>query len=254
MAGILALSGCSEVAEDPGLHAVSWPGSDGRPVVLNADLRVEFDRPLAPGLRAGAFHLFDFTSGEPVAAELEVAGRFLVFRPALPLSADLADGGLLPGRDYGIDLCGVPRLAAVAGRDGSVLVGTQRIRFRTLSAADPGALVAMDGGDEPLRVLPIGTANKHLVVQADGTVRFFLSGPVDPRTLAPARLLTSEGASKVEEVPLRLLSNSPAGSEIEAQVGLWTGWRRLELPGGLEGMGGRRLVETDRLLGLRGGP
>jgi len=254
---LLALAaGCLGQDDEAGLRPVDWPGRDGQAVVLNAELRVEFDRPLALGLRAGACRLFELDTGEGVNAGLEVVGRFLIFRPALPLRADLSDGGLAPDCDYGIDLHGVPRLAAVVGEDGAALTGTRRIQFRTLPAAEPGALVALDGGGEALRVLPLGTANKHFDVRADGTVRILLTGPVDPRTLEGARLASNEaGGAGAAPVPvaLRLLRNAPDQAEIEANVGRWAGWRRLELPPGLEGFGGKPLQPSDRSLGLRGG-
>ena len=254
---LLALAaGCLGQDDEAGLRPVDWPGRDGQAVVLNAELRVEFDRPLALGLRAGACRLFELDTGEGVNAGLEVVGRFLIFRPALPLRADLSDGGLAPDCDYGIDLHGVPRLAAVVGEDGAALTGTRRIQFRTLPAAEPGALVALDGGGEALRVLPLGTANKHFDVRADGTVRILLTGPVDPRTLEGARLASNEaGGARAAPGPvaLRLLRHAPPHAEIEANVGRWAGWRRLELPPGLEGFGGKPLQPSDRSLGLRGG-
>ncbi len=248
---LLVLGACGEPAATDALELLDWPGRDGERVVLNAELRVEFDRPLASGLRAGSCALFEWESGRAVEAEFEVVGRFLLFRPALPTQPDLSDGGLAPDRSYGIDLHGVPRLAAITGQDGSSLRGSRRLRFHTLGAEHLGALVALQAGDPWLRVLAGGDNLNQLEVRRDGTVRFRLSGPVDPRTLSPATVERADGERT--SVSLELVRNEADQAEIQVQVGRWPGWRQLVLPAGLEGMGGRALHESDRRLGVRGG-
>ncbi|RMH02030.1 MAG: hypothetical protein D6702_09665 [Planctomycetota bacterium] len=245
------LPACSGASEPGSLRLLDWPGRDGRPVALDAPLRLEFDRPLASGLRRGAWSL-SAEDGREARVRAEVAGRFLVLHPALPCRPDLEDAGLAPGRAWRLELVGLPRLAAVGAADGSILERTVRLVFRTAAADDPAALAGSAAGPEELRLLSLGAAGRNLEVRADGTVVLDLSGPVDPRTLAPAELTPPAGSGPSRQVPLELIENRRDGSRLRLRVGLWSGWRRLELPDRLEGIGGRPLRPADRRLGLRG--
>ncbi len=249
---LLAQAGACGPVPDSGteLRLLDWPGRDGGRVVLNAELRVEFDRALVDGLRHGACRLVDEATGTPVEAEREVVGRFLVFRPALPKAPDLLDGGLRPGTAYALELRGVPRLAAVLAADGSALVGDRLLRFETLSASDPGALVAWTEASQPLRIRPAPSGARGFEVGEDGVLRLQVTGPVDPRSLADAVLRSPDGEAR--PVPVGLGRNEEDRAELTIPVGVWGGWRELELPAGLEGFGGRPLFDSDRRLGLRG--
>lgn len=252
---ILALAvACARPALPAPLGLVDWPGRDARPVVLDVDLRIEFDRDLAPGLRAGAVSLKVAGSDESAVFDHEVVGRFLVLRPRLPRLPDLSDGGLRPGQVYELLILGLPRLAAASAKDGGILESTLAVRFRTLAASDPSCLAGSGLPGGPLRVLAGGEAAKNLPLREDGTARVLLSGPVDPRTLSPATLRANSPPAAERPVPIRLARNDRAGAELELIVGELRGWAELQLPAGLEGMGGRPLFEADRRLGLRGGP
>lgn len=255
LAAVLGLAaGCARPVPPAPLSLLDWPGRDARPVVLDAELRLEFDRELAPGLRAGAVSLKADGSDETAAFSYEVVGRFVVLRPRLPCRPDLADGGLRPDAVYELLLLGLPRLAALTAQDGGILESTVAVRFRTLAASDPSCLAGDGLPDGPLRVLAGGEALKSVPLGADGTVRVVLSGAVDPRSLAPAMLLANSPAVEARAVPMRLSRNERAGAELALDVGELHGWSELQLPAGLEGMGGRPLFEADRRLGIRAGP
>lgn len=249
--GLLLLA-CNPGGE-PGLRVLRAPGQDGRPVVLDEILVVEFDHRLNAPLRPGAVVLAP--EGErPVPVSCEVSGRQILIRSVLPRRPDLGDGTLKPGRRHLLVLRGVPHLAAITAVDGRALVGDRVFAFTTLPASAEDALAGTGARDQTLAVVAPAVADGSLPlleVGPEGRLRIPLSGPVDPRSLvgAPAFLLLPGGSR--QEVPLEVLENRRRGCILGARLPEARGARLLLLPAALRGPGGVRLDPASRRLRLR---
>jgi len=247
---LLASLACSREDASSVLNPVHWPGQDGTPVGLDQALVVEFDHPLRPGLRTGCFSLRTEAGEECPPLDFEVVKRQLVLHPRLPRQSDLQDGTLHAGTRYQLLLRGFPHLAGLTSADGLPLVGDRLIRFETLPAGAPEALAGDGTGGMPLR-LAFSIQGGVLPVDPDGIMRIPVRHGIDPRSLSHPARLQRRGLSP-EMVPLSLGENLPDRALLEVHVGQWSGIATLELPAGLEGLGGRRFLQGDRLLRLRG--
>lgn len=184
---------------------------------------------------------------------MEARGSLLLVHPRLPLRADLADAGLPPASRLRLRIAGLPRLQALTGVSGALLLGDQEIQLHTLSAGDPAALSGFpaDGGQIRLLdqadsgVLRLGSAR-----QGPAQMRF--SMPLDPRSLEDPATLLVEASSlpdprqETMRVALRLTQNSLEGATLELDLGDWSGRGLLTLPEGLEGLGGYPVGEGAR--------
>ena len=239
------------------MHVVDWPGREGLPVVLDQPLRLEFDRELASNLRAGAVVLQRADGSRTERLAMEVNGRFLTLRPRLPLVADLSDGSLQPGARYRLLVRGAPHLAAVSGKGPSILVGDRALPFETVARDDPDALAGSGRTDAFLRLQlpdPELGLTPQATVPEDGLLELPLNLPVDPRTLVEPALLLRLPFTEEQPLTVRLRRNDRRGAALLLDVGRWEGWAVLELPRGLEGIGGIPLLESHRKLRLQASP
>jgi len=219
-------------------------------VGLDQALVVEFDHPLKPGLRTGCFSLQTEAGQDCPPLDFEVVQSQLVLHPRLPRQADLQDGTLHAGTRYRLLLRGFPHLAGLTSADGLAMVGDRLIRFETLPAGAPEALAGDGTGGMPLR-LALSLQGRVIPVDPDGFMRIPVRHGIDPRSLShPARL--QRGGHPSQMVPITLGENLPGRALLEVHVGQWSGIATLELPAELEGLGGRRLLQGERFLRLRG--
>lgn len=253
--GFLLILACVPAADPAPLKLVDWPGRNGVEVLLDAPLRFEFDAPLALDTRPGCLQIRIQGVAEPLSfARVSVVGPMLLVNPRLPLRAKLEDGSLPAGSILEAELFGLPKLSALRGQQGNVLVRSVQVQFRTRSAADPDAL---GGAAPPVDLLHLQLPGSTLrrpraQVEVDGTVRLPVDQPMDPRSLSPATLQFANGQSR--QVLLRLASNLPQGAILETYVGSWSGFAVLELPTTLAGIGGALLAPRDLSVGLLNEP
>lgn len=137
----------------------------------------------------------------------------------------------------------------MAAADGQLLQKDLLLRFVTASADSSGALAGRGVESSGLRLdRPMGP--EPLVFRSGEKVLLHFSRGLDPRSLVePARWL-AQGASHSVEVSLRLVENRIDGASLEVLLDNWRGSGALELPPGVEGLGGWPLPESDRILRL----
>lgn len=244
-----SLGACSESAAPEPLKVVSWTGEDGKPVALDQLLKVEFDRPLAKPLRASAVQLLD-EGNHPVAGiEMQVVGRWLQLQPSLPLQPDLRGGSLEPGATYAIHLHGLPWLRALTAEDGQRLSEDLALRFSTAEADFAGALTGR--GHEPLPLRIEGSHGREPLAFLPGEpILLHFSRGLDPRSLQQPAWWRPQGQGDAIAAEMRLVSNHFDDAVVEVILEDWQGWGVLELPAGIEDLGGRPLPESGRLLHL----
>lgn len=245
----LWLCSCGKQVETTPLEVVSWTGEDQLPVALDQVLKVEFSQALAKPARASSLELVDEGNHPVENMTVSVVGRWLHLTPALPKSADLEDGSLKPGQSYGIRLHGLPWLRAFAAADGKLLQKDLILRFVTASADSPGALAGRGVESSGLRLdRPAGP--EPLTFRGEERVVLVFTRGLDPRSIAqPARWL-AQGQAQAVDVPMRLLENRIDGASLEVQIPDWRGSGVLELPAGVEGLGGWPLQDADRMIHL----
>lgn len=247
-------SSCGTQELETPLEVLSWSGGDGTRVHLDQVLKVEFNQALATPFRNSSVELLD-EGGHPVEGiQVMVVGRWLHLTPRLPLRSDLADGSLAPDRSYGIRLYGLPWLRALASSSGNVLSKDLMLRFHTFDALSPGALAGLGVESSSLRLQgPVGREPWSFEVGHPVSLPF--SRGLDPRTLTRLATWRPRGELPGRPVALHLVENRFDGAVLEVQMGDWNGWGVLELPEGIEGLGGWPLPEGDRSLHLvqRGG-
>ncbi|MHC4380495.1 MAG: hypothetical protein ACYSU1_05335, partial [Planctomycetota bacterium] len=245
--GVLAACGKEEVS-DP-LEVLSWSGSDGSLVSMDHVLKVEFNQALATPFRSSCVELLDEREHVIEGVEVAVIGRWLHLTPRLPLRADLEDGSLSPDRSYTIRLYGLPWLRALSSVQGNVLERDRFLGFRTLSAQSPGALTGLGVESSSLRLLgPTGMESWSFEVGHPVILPF--SRGLDPRTLSLDATWRDQGAGEGRAVGIQLVENRFDGASLEVLLGEWRGWGVLELPEGIEGLGGWPLPVGDRSLRL----
>lgn len=245
--GLLGSCGAEEPA--PPLEVLSWSGSDEHPVPLDQVLKVEFNRPLATPLRVSSVELLDEGHHPVDGIEATVVGRWLHLTPRLPLGSDLGDGSLAPNRTYGIRLYGLPWLRALASTDGALLERDLLLRFHTLEARAPGALAGLGVESSSLHLLRPGGRDPWAFEKGEPVLLRFSRG-LDPRSLTRSALWHPQGTTAASEVGLRLVENRFDGAVLEVLLEGWKGWGVLELPEGIEGLGGWPLPPADRSLHL----
>jgi hypothetical protein len=182
LGAVLVLAGgCGAEAHGPDVLALEFfrqAGTEG--VLLNETLVFHFSTELEPtSVTSGTVRILD-EAGRPARGQLLVERGRLEFRPALPSSPKLVDGGLLPGRRYAVELAGFPRPDGLRGRGGELLPRCLRFEFRTVSPA-PGKALFVDPINEPL-LLRLATDQPGPL----DPLRLVCSGPLDPTSLRGA--------------------------------------------------------------------
>jgi hypothetical protein len=219
----------------PGMRVVrAQPGTDAPDVparlFLNQDVTVYFSEPVDPlSVTADTFRIVD-QSGLGVDGRLRVGTRSITFEPIPPVKASLDDGSLRPGRDYVLEVAGLPLWNAVRSTNGQRLERGFSLRLRTV-AADPRA----EGFSSPF--LPVGTGVEAFAVQgghglrvaADtGRLRLQFNLPVLPTSASPdavqvwrlypgraePELLAVSEVTAVAEAP----GHAPYGSVVEVRI------------------------------------
>lgn len=243
------LASCSGEEKSTPLQLLSWTGNDQQPVALDQVLKIEFNQALAKPVRASSLQLVDEDHQPVENVTATVVGRWVYLTPVLPKQADLEDGSLKPGQNYGIRLHGLPWLRALASADGQLLQKDLVLPFVTASAASPGALAGRGVESSGLRLDRPG-GPEPLTFRGEERVILFFTRGLDPRSVAqPARWL-AQGQQDVVDVTLRLVENEIDGAKLEVLLPEWRGSGALELPPGVEGLGGWPLPESDRILHL----
>jgi hypothetical protein len=191
----------------------------GAQVFLNEDLTLHFSRPLDPAsVHGGALKLSD-AQGRPVAGEVEVTGRRLIFRPRLPTQADLQDGGLAPGGEYRLLLAGFPQLAALRSREGWPLQQSVELNFECVDTGDQQELF-LDASFAPPAPLEL----ESMTLGQLEPLRLRSAEALDPRHLEPESfaLFALDDPAQVDRratprriaLRLELLENRRAGARL----------------------------------------
>jgi len=250
LTALLALcASCSGDESAPPLEVVSWTGEDQQPVALDQVLKIEFNQALANPMRASSLQMFD--EGHYVVENMtaKVVGRWIYITPMLPKNAALTDGSLLPAHNYGIQLSGLPWLRALASSGGTLLEKDLILPFRTADADSPGALAGRGVESSGLRLEGPGGREPVTFRRGEKVLLHFTRG-IDPRSVAlPARWRV-QGQEHAVEVSMRLLENRIDGSILEVMLEDWRGAGALELPAGIEGLGGWPFPESERVIHL----
>ncbi len=244
---VVVLTACSPHPEPLALEVLSWTGDDGTAVALDQILRVEFAQPLAQPFRASSVELLDEGGRVVAGIHSSVVGRWLYLEPRLPLSPDLSDGSLLPQQNYAIHLFGLPWLRALRSADGHVLAQDLMLRFHTLDAQASSALSGLGVESSDLR-LQRASLQDPFVFSADTPLRLRFTRGLDPRSLSAQAQWRPRGQAKTIAVPMHLVANRYDFAEIEVHLLQPQAWGILELPAGLEGLGGWPLPGSDRIL------
>ena len=247
---LLVLStSCSGRESSPPLAVISWTGEDQQPVALDQVLKIEFNQALANPMRASSLQVFD--EGHHLVENMtaKVVGRWIYITPALPKNPTLTDGSLLPSHSYGIQLNGLPWLRALAAIDGNLLEKDLILRFRSADADSPGALAGRGVESSGLRLEGPG-GREPLVFRPDEKVLLHFTRGMDPRSLAAPARWRVQGQPEEVNVVLRLVENRIDGSVLEVMLEDWRGAGALELPAGIEGLGGWPFPESDRVIHL----
>jgi len=242
-----SLASCGVEGIPTRLQVVSWTGDDQQPVALDQVLKVEFNFPLAKPMRASSVELVDEGGHVVDTVSVSVVGRWIHIEPRLPLRADLSDGSLHPNQSYGIRLHGLPWLRALAARDGSLLPKDLILRFHTADAASAGALAGRGVESSQLGLLGPSEHEPHVFLR-DQPVLLHFSRGIDPRTLRGKARWQAQGQMEPDFVTLRLIENTFSGAVVEVNIPAWVGGGALELPAGVEGLGGWPLPESDRVI------
>ena len=245
----LPLAACTQEAIPEPLMIVSWSGQDGKPVALDQVLKVEFDRSLAQPLRGSAVELLDEGEHPVDGVSISVVGRWIYLSPSLPLHSDLTGGSLAPGATYAMRIYGLPWLRAVTAEDGQRLPQDVALRFVTASVESPGALAGR-GVDSSTLQLKAPSGREPLAFPEGAPVLLEFTRGLDPRSLTEPALWRLQGQGEGVPVQLQLRQNRFDGAVLEVGLDSWVGWGVLELPEGMEGLGGWPLPQGDRLLRL----
>ncbi len=150
----------------------------GQPLVFS------FNDDVDPGsVRGAALRVVGERDGAEVQGSLEAQGATLLFRPRLPLAADLKDGGLHPGERYRVELPGLPKLRVLRGLTRGALAEGASFEFTAIELfvdPVPGPPALLDDARHAPR-LKEGKArlafNEPLVPRAVARAHFWLLGP-----------------------------------------------------------------------------
>lgn len=154
-----------------------------REVYLNEVLTFRFSAPVDRiSVHRRSLRILD-SSGGPVAGDLEVEAATVRFVPRLASTADLMDGGFLPGRDYVVELPGFPEHNTIVARDGRPLAYGYRFPFHTVPL-ETGHSPYLDGSPSGgPRILSLEPRYGRLGSQ--DAIRLDLSEPVLPWSVGP---------------------------------------------------------------------
>jgi len=202
------------------LELVQFSQSGAQDVWLDETLVFRFSRDLdrsSVTRQSVRIHI----AGEP---ELSARGSFRIHRerldfvPELARESDLTDGGLLPGREYVVELAGFPRPDGLRSEGGGPLSATLRLPFRTASppaqlfeSRDPRGSLRLEAAQRgPSGKIEIGPLAPIVLVVEE---------PVDPRSLVVGefQILPAGGDPATDVVPLvpRLAVNAAREARIE---------------------------------------
>lgn len=127
-----ALLGCtSEPPPQAPFDLVDFRQAEKSVVALNEELVFHFSHEIDRTSVTRETVRIQDAQGASVAGDFQVRGSVLIFRPLLPLRADLSDGGLRPGTAYAVELVGYPRPDGLRAENGTVLSGSVQSGFRT---------------------------------------------------------------------------------------------------------------------------
>jgi hypothetical protein len=131
-----------ELPPEPPFDLVDFRQAGKSDVALNEELVFHFSHELdRTSVTRESVRIQD-ARGAPVAGEFQLRGSVLIFRPLLPLRADLEDGGLRPGEPYTVLLVGYPRPDGLRAKGGAVLTQSFQSDFRTAAAQGTTPLFA----------------------------------------------------------------------------------------------------------------
>lgn len=249
MSMLFLLASCGVDEKPMPLDVLSWTGDDQEPVALDQILKIEFNQALAKPLRASSLQLVDEGNHAVENVTATVVGRWVHLTPALPKQADLEDGSFKPGHNYGIRLHGLPWLRALSSADGQLLQKDLVLRFTTAHADSPGALAGRGVESSGLRLDRPG-GPEPLVFHGEEKVILLFTRGLDPRSVAEPARWHPQGQAEAVDVRLLLRKNQIDRAELEVLLPAWQGSGALELPVGMEGLGGWPLPESDRILHL----
>lgn len=180
---------------------------------LNEELVFYFSGELEPTSVTSASVEIQSEHGVPARGRLEVGVDSVRFVPAPVLSADLSDGGFLPGTRYTVTLAGFPRPEGLRSVRGGLHEKTRTWTFRTVEVAGPReSLVFEDrfqGRVGIVRVFPSASRQGPIVASRD-SIYLACDKPLDPSTVLPEAFRLVRAASE-EPVAVRvqLLENQP---------------------------------------------
>lgn len=178
LAGLLLATCAPPAPAEARFDLVDFRQAGKDAVALNEELVFHFSRELdRTSVTRETVRIRD-ARGASVAGDFQVRGSVLIFRPLLPLRADLEDGGLRPGEDYTVELIGFPRPDGLRGKGEAVLSTSVQGRFRTAAADGPAPLFAdpflEQAGALQLRHRRLGPLDPIVLSYAEA---------LDPRTL-----------------------------------------------------------------------
>jgi len=206
--------------EVPSLELLSFLQDGHDEVALNESLFFHFGSDIDLASVTSASVAVRGPDGSPAQGTLELAfARQLRFRPRLPRSVDLSDGGFLPGREYTVEFAGFPRPDGLRGRDGEILPRSLRFSFRTVERGEGASLFADPLPERPFPLVPQRTRLGPL-----DPIRLRCGEPLDPTTVSgdDFELRTfaerpDEGRRVLERIPVRadLVENRRDGALLE---------------------------------------
>ena len=136
----------------------------------------------------------------PVSGRWSVEGDQLQFRPELPRSPSLSDGGFLPGTRYTLELSGYPLPDALRARSGAPLARSFTTWFQAIEVPEQGEERVFEGRG-PRATL--GLRMERVLYEPGEGIEILSDTPLHPSTLRAEefQLWSFEG---VEEEPTRI--------------------------------------------------
>lgn len=165
----------------------------GAPLLLNDDVVLSFSEPIdGTTVNDETVRVTDVATGVPAPGRWIPSGRTLTFRPRAVRSADLSDGGWVPGHNYEVVLGGYPSAACIQSLDGKRLGAPLRIPCPIVGLAPvegDAPSFFRDGSPDltrPLRIdaWEIGYSDSS-PIEWDEPLLVRCAEPLDPRSLDP---------------------------------------------------------------------
>ncbi len=201
---LLALAGCAD--EPRWLRVERSDPADGGLIAVNQPITVFFSEPVDPFTVATASVRVVDEEGHAVVGDLECGTRSVRFVPRPPVAPGLKDGSFAPGRNYRLELAGMPTSFAVRSRGGRVLQQAFGLDFRV--PVDPAELglatpfLPVGVGADPLRLDVVSSGLPRVAVDSR-TLELRFDQPVLPTSVTPAAFRIwrlKRGAAAPEEL------------------------------------------------------